>query len=119
LLARWNKWKQMTTENRKAVGEAEEAVPSGSGTIPMKGAGISGRKFRTAFVLILVVAVSAQHVDQVHELIGFLEPRKEKIFLKFLVIIFHEIANDSRGLSQSFGWKILLPVESAQYFAVN
>jgi predicted PurR-regulated permease PerM len=52
----------MTTENRKAVGEAEEAVPSGSGTIPIKGAGISGRKFRTAFVLILVVAVSALFV---------------------------------------------------------
>src|SRR4030095_7267803 len=52
----------MTTENRKAVGKAGEAVPSESGTILMKGAGVTGRKFRTAFVLILVVAVSALFV---------------------------------------------------------
>jgi predicted PurR-regulated permease PerM len=46
----------MSDENGKA---AQEAAPSGSDTILIEGAGISGRKFRTAFVLILVVAVSA------------------------------------------------------------
>jgi predicted PurR-regulated permease PerM len=49
----------MTPENSKAVGEAKEAAPSGNKTVRIEGAGISGRKFRTAFVLILVVAASA------------------------------------------------------------
>jgi len=49
----------MTLENSKTVGEAKEGVPSGNNTVRIEGAGISGRNFRTTFVLILVVAVSA------------------------------------------------------------
>jgi predicted PurR-regulated permease PerM len=46
----------MSDENSKA---AREAAPSGSGPSLMEETGISGKKFRTAFVLVLVVAVSA------------------------------------------------------------
>src|SRR5882762_5103744 len=60
-----------------------------------------------------------QDFDEVDEQVGLFETRKEKTFFELLVIILNKAANNSRGISQSVRWKVLLCIEASQHFAVN
>src|SRR5438094_426068 len=65
------------------------------------------------------LVLRAKRFYQVDELIRFFEARKGKIFFELLVIILDKMANNSCGVSQSLGRKILFRIEAAQRFAVD
>ena len=60
-----------------------------------------------------------KNIDEIRQLVRFLETREKKVLLQFLVIILDEIANDLRRLSDRLRRQIFVRVHATECFSVD